>query len=73
MSCKNEVSFMVEIGNTMRFREILLRCGETDPYGESCICDDCSNDPKIMESIRNHQANVEADNAWARSAGWGEF
>jgi hypothetical protein len=73
MNCKNEVSYMVEKGNTMQYREIFIRCGSTGPDGESAICDKCESDPKIMQSIRNHQANVDADNAWNQSAGWGEM
>ena len=73
MSCKNEVSYMVERGNTMQYREIFIRCGNTDPHGESAICDECESDPKAMRSIQNHQANVDADNAWNKSAGWGEI
>jgi hypothetical protein len=73
MSCKNKVSYMVERGNSMQYREIFLRCGETDPNGERCICGECRSNPNTMESIRNHQANVEADNAWNKSAGWGEL
>jgi len=73
MTCKNEVSYMIERGNTMQYREIFIRCGNTDPHGESAICDKCENDPKTMQSIRNHQANADADNAWNKSAGWGEM
>ncbi len=73
MNCKNEVSYDVEIGRTMRYREIFIRCGNTDPHGESAICDECRSNPKTMESPRNHQANVDADNAWNASAGWGEM
>ena len=57
----------------MRYREIFIRCGNTDPHGESAICDECESDPKAMRSIRNHQANVDADNAWNASAGYGEL
>jgi|TARA_R110002051_G_scaffold251263_2_gene310646 hypothetical protein len=73
MSCNNEVSYMVEIGDSMQYRETMIRCGTTDIHGERCICDDCRNNPLIMRSIRNHQDNVDADNAWLRSAGWGEM
>jgi len=41
--------------------------------GERCICDECRSNPKIMKSIRDHQANVRADNQWLRSAGYGEM
>ena len=78
MSCKNDISYMVEIGRTrklwhMRYREIFIRCGNTDPHGEIAICEECENDPKIMQSIQNHKANVAADNAWNKSAGFGEL
>jgi hypothetical protein len=73
MICKNDVPYMVEVGETMRYVERQVRCGNTDPNGERCICDECRSNPAIMESIRNHQANVKADNEWLRSAGWGEM
>ena len=73
MSCQNEVSYMVEIGDSMRYREHMVRCGTTDPNGERCICKECGNNPAIMEEIWRHQANVKADNQWLASAGWGEM
>ncbi len=73
MSCKNEVSYMVEIGRTMRYREIFIRCGNTDPHGESAICNECNSNTKAMEEIRRHKENVDADNAWNASAGYGEL
>ena len=50
-----------------------IKCGDTDHNGNRAICDGCANDPKAMSEIRRHEANVEADNAWARLAGWGEY
>ena len=73
MICKNEVSYMVERGDTMQYIERQVRCGNTDPFGERCICDECRSNPAIMKSIRDHQANVRADNQWLRSANWGEM
>ena len=64
---------MTEIGESMRYRPTEVRCGTTDPNGDRCICPQCESDPVIMESIRNHQANVDADNQWLRSAGYGEM
>jgi hypothetical protein len=72
MRCENEVSYMVEIGDSMQYRERMVRCGTTDPLGERCICDECRSNPSIMRSIKDHQENVDADNEWLRSAGYGE-
>lgn len=71
MSCKNEVSFYVPRGYD--YREVKIKCGNTDPHGGRTICEKCEKDPAEMERIRQHEKNVDADNAWARSAGWGEF
>ena len=71
MICKNEVSYFT--GDMPNYTERLVKCGTTDPFGERCICDECRSNPKIMKSIRDHQANVRADNQWLRSANWGEM
>jgi hypothetical protein len=71
MRCENEVSYFT--GEMPNYTERLVKCGTTDPYGERCICDECQSNPKIMEEIRRHQANVDADNQWLRSAGYGEM
>tara|TARA_R100000687_G_C6309120_1_gene99599 strand:+ start:203 stop:421 length:219 start_codon:yes stop_codon:yes gene_type:complete len=69
--CENEVSYFT--GEMPNYTERLVKCGTTNPYGKRTICDDCRSNPKIMEEIRRHQANVDADNQWLRSAGWGEM
>ncbi len=71
VKCENEVSYYVESGYD--YIERMVKCGTTNPYGKRTICDDCKSNPEIMRSIRNHQANVDADNAWLRSAGYGEM
>ena len=71
MRCENEVSYFT--GEMPNYTERLVKCGNTNPYGKRTICDDCRSNPKIMEEIRRHQANVDADNQWLRSAGWGEM
>ena len=69
--CENEVEFQVESG--LDYKTVYAKCGNTNPYGKRTICDDCRSNPKIMEEIRRNQANVDADNQWLRSAGWGEM
>jgi hypothetical protein len=69
--CETMVSYFVPKG--WDYKEHQVKCGETDPQGGRAICEKCANDPAEMESIRRHEANVEADNAWLRSAGWGEM
>ena len=71
MICNNEVSYFT--GDMPNYTERLVKCGTTDPFGERCICDECRSNPAIMKSIRDHQANVRADNQWLRSANWGEM
>lgn len=50
-----------------------VKCGNTLVTGDRAVCDTCANDPVIAERIRVQEENIAADNAWARSAGWGEF
>ena len=69
--CDNQVTFFVPRG--YGHREVEIKCGDTDPWGDRTICRHCRTDRNRMGEIRRHEENVKADNAWARSAGWGEF
>jgi|TARA_R110000737_G_scaffold186000_1_gene209121 hypothetical protein len=71
MSCENKVSYYVPRGYD--YREVFVKCGNTDPYGNRAICEECDSDPVKMKRIEMHEANVAADNAWLKSAGWGEM
>ena len=68
-NCENKVSFWVTSG----YREVKVKCGNTNPYGDRTICKNCSENSSKMKSIRDHEESVNADNAWLRSAGWGEM
>ena len=69
--CDNKVSFHVPRGYS--HREVMVKCGNTDPYGNRTICESCRHDPREMDSIERHERNAAADNAWLRSARWGEM
>ena len=69
--CDNQVSYYIPKGYD--YREVFLKCGNTDHNGERAICDKCRDNPVIMRGIQNREADIKADNAWAKSAGWGEF
>ncbi len=71
MTCENKVSYNVPKGYD--YKEVFVKCGNTDPYGNRAICDECASDPAEMERIKRHEANVAADNAWLKSAGWSEI
>ena len=71
MSCENKVSYYVPRGYD--YREVFVKCGNTNPYGDRAICDKCASNSVIMRGIRQHEENVAADNAWLKSAGWGEM
>ncbi len=73
MNCKNEVSYDVEIGRTMRYREIFIRCGNTDRQGESEIGEECRCNQKILESQLIHQAKGVTENEGNAHGGWGEM
>ena len=71
MACENKVTFYVPYGYD--YRATKVRCGNTDPHGGRTICDICRNDKSKMADIKIHEDNIAADNAWLRSAGWGEM
>ena len=53
--------------------ETKTKCGNTKVDGSRAICDACAANADRMAQIERQEANIEADNAWARSAGWGEY
>ena len=71
MTCENKVSYHVPRGYD--YREVFVKCGNTDPHGNRAICEKCASSSVIMRGIRQHEENVAADNAWLKSAGWGEM
>jgi len=72
MSCMNAKEVVVPRGR-YDTRIIEMKCGETDHHGYRVICDSCLDSREAMAEIERHQANVDADNAWLSSAGWGEM
>ena len=71
MQCKNKVSYYVPHGYD--YRESLVSCGNTDPHGGRAVCDKCASDPDNMREIERQEANIEADNWAAASAGYGDY
>lgn len=69
--CDNLVSYWVPRGYDVR--EVLTKCGNTDVHGQEAICDDCAADPRAVADRERRARLAAEDNAWARSAGWGEF
>jgi len=69
--CENMVSYYVPKGYD--YQEVFVPCGLTDHHGERAICQDCRDDPDVMRDIDAQEENIRADNAWAASAGWGEW
>jgi len=69
--CDNLVSYYVPRGYD--YREVLTKCGDTDIHGAEALCDDCAADPRIRADHERRARLTAEDNAWARSAGWGEF
>lgn len=71
MTCDNFETYYIPRGYD--YREVSTKCGNTKTDGSRAICDSCRNDKRRMAQIDRQEANIEADNAWARSAGWGEY
>ena len=69
--CDRMVSYWVPRGTD--YREVETKCGNTAHDGSRAICDTCSNDPRAMAEIERQESLIEEDNAWAASAGFGEY
>ena len=69
--CDNLVSFYVPRGYD--YREVTVRCGNTDPYGGRAVCDDCASDAQKMRDIQQQEECVRLDNEASHSAGWGDW
>ena len=63
--CDNKVSEWVPKGYD--YKEYVSTCSSTGSRGQLLLCDKCENQREAREE------NSEADNAWLRSAGWGEI
>jgi len=63
--CDNRIEVSVPKG--CDYKIVDYRCGSTGVYGQMILCEKC-------EPQREHREGLaEADNAWLRSAGWGEI
>ena len=71
MSCENTVTYYVPAGYD--YKEVSGTCGQTGYHGDRLVCQSCAEDPRKMTEIERHERDIAEDNAWARSAGWGEF
>jgi len=69
--CENTATVYVPKGYD--YKPVQMRCGSTDYNGDRVICDQCASDKRAMAEIERQERNAEADNAWLRSAGWGEM
>lgn len=80
-TCQNKVSYYEPNGRFAAtftsvaddYREVFVLCGNTDPHGARAICETCASNPQVMQEIQRHEEAVAEDNAWLRSAGWGEI
>jgi hypothetical protein len=69
--CNNIVEIYVPHGYD--YKAVEYKCGNTDNRGQRTICEDCIKDFDIMADIKAQEENSAADNAWLKSAGWGEM
>jgi len=65
--CTKKISYFVPKGYD--YKEVFVKCGNTNPFGGQALCNKCIDDP----AIKQQQENADADNAWLKSAGWGEM
>lgn len=61
MRCKEKVL------KNVRGRTVPFDCTTTGPYGEVVLCQKCEHKRRKIEE------NSAAENAWMRSANWGEI
>ena len=71
MSCDNRIPYFVARG--FGHKEVMVKCGTTDPYGDRAQCEQCEKSPSARAEHRRIMDNADADNAWLKSAGWGEI
>jgi len=71
--CDEKVSYYVSDDWRGPYKEVFVKCGNTEPYGGRAICKKCAADPDEMAAIERHEENMAADNAWLRMIGWGEM
>ena len=71
MSCNNFEIYYRPKG--WDYVETKTKCGNTKVDGTRAICDECREDRRKMAEIERQERNIKADNAWAKSAGWGEY
>lgn len=69
--CDNEISYPVRAGYS--YREIPVKCGNVDMYGNRALCDQCENDAVASAEHERLLANSSADNVWLGSARYGEM
>jgi hypothetical protein len=67
--CDNKVSYYIPRGHD--YREVFVKCGNTDPYGGRAVCDDCN--AKYGQQIAREEEAIAADNWASRSAGYGDW
>ena len=71
--CNNKVKYSAPITNEsyimIGYTEIKEKCGNTDAYGNTLVCNDCQYDP----TAKDHRANAKADRESYSYAGYGEL
>ena len=72
--CDKEAFYYVPRG--WDYKEIKTRCGSTtyqNGHVVTVFCADCENDSQVQAEHEARLEDSDADNAWLRSAGWGEI
>jgi hypothetical protein len=72
--CNKEASYYVPRGYD--YKEIKTTCGSTayqNGYVTTVFCDDCLDDHQVQAEHETRLEAADEDNAWLRSAGWGEI
>ena len=65
--CENLVNYNAQSG--YGYISVDEKCGNTDAYGNTLICEKCRHD----ESAKDHRANAKADQESYSNAGYGQL
>ena len=65
--CKNIVNYNAPSG--YGYISVNEKCGNTNAYGNTLVCNECQYDP----TAKDHRANAKADRESYSYAGYGEL
>lgn len=59
--CNNTTEFHVWRQDLYTCVPVLVKCGQTDPWGDLCLCDKCESKHETIESKRDYCVGLGFD------------